>query len=178
MIVAFAGQIGSGKSELSKALAEHYGVPLVSFGDAVRQEASRRGLAETRTALQDLGDQLISAGWDQFCRIVFDQIEDEAGGSVVVDGVRHLGAIEVLRTRAIPSRLYVVFVVTPETRRQARLIDRGLSPAEALAADQSGNEGELISVKLRADLVISNDEDIAQVVGSIARAIDEAGGMD
>src|SRR5437870_2728091 len=106
MIVAFAGRIASGKSAVSRAVAERYAVDRVSFGDAVRGEAARLGLGESRATLQDLGEELIGAGWDAFCSLVTDQVQWDGLRPLVVDGVRHLGAIDALRRRAAPSRLY------------------------------------------------------------------------
>jgi dephospho-CoA kinase len=178
MIVAFAGRIASGKSAVSKAVAEQYSVDRVSFGDAVRTEARRRGLGENRTTLQDLGDELILAGWDRFCGLVLEQAHWDGRRSLVVDGVRHDGAVDALRHRAGRSRLHLVFVDTSWERRLAWLVDRGVSVPEALAADNHPNEGELDAIRNRADLVVTNDADLEVVVTSVVRSLDSLGGLE
>ena len=135
MIVAFAGRIASGKSAVSRAVAEHYAVDRVSFGDAVRSEAKRRGLGENRTTLQDLGDELVAEGWDAFCALVMGQVEWDGRSSLVVDGVRHLAAADALRLIAVPSSLVLAFIDTPWERRAGWLSERGVSGPAAVAAD-------------------------------------------
>lgn len=176
MIVAFAGRIASGKSAVSKAVAAHYSVDRVSFGDAVRKEAERRGLRSDRLALQDLGDELIAAGWDAFCSLVTGQAASDSRSPLIVDGVRHLGAIEALDRLAGPSRLYLVFVDTSWERRSAWLAERGVSESEAMAAEAHPNERELDAVKGRADLVVANESDLDRVVAQVVRSLDEVGG--
>jgi dephospho-CoA kinase len=67
-IVGVAGAIGSGKSELSRALTQIGGVRL-SFGDFIRDEARRHELDPTRENLQQLGEQLIAElGAEEFVR--------------------------------------------------------------------------------------------------------------
>jgi dephospho-CoA kinase len=138
----------------------------VAFGDAVRVEAERRGIAPTRVALQDLGDELIAAGWDSFCERVLGQAQWTEKGLLVVDGVRHLGAIDALK-RAVPDRVIVVFVDASHDERVRRLADRGIDADEAAGADMHPNEAEVDQVRQRADILIEN-------CGSIVSAIDIA----
>lgn len=177
MIIAFAGRIASGKSAVSRAVAEHYSVGRVSFGDAVRNEANRRGLAESRGILQDLGDELIAAGWDEFCILVTGQAGWDGRSSLVVDGVRHLGAMDALHGLAEPSRLYLVFVEASWQRRKAWLSQRGVSEVDAEAADRHPNESELDAVRDCADLVVSNDADVERVVAAVVSVLEDAGGL-
>lgn len=177
MIVAFAGRIASGKSALSTAVAEHYAVDRVSFGDAVRTEAKRRGLDESRATLQDLGDELIAAGWDAFCALVFDQVEWDGRSSLVVDGVRHLGAVEALRRVGGSASFLLVYVDTPWERRAEWLAERGVSGPVAIAADSHPNESELDDVMSQADLVVANDADLDRVVTLVVASVDQTGGL-
>jgi dephospho-CoA kinase len=177
MIVSFAGRIASGKSAVSEAVAEFYSIDRVSFGDAVRSEAERRGLACSREVLQDLGNELIAGGWGSFCSLVTEQVNWDGHRPLVVDGVRHVGAIDALRRLAEPSGLYVVFVDTSWERRQAWLVDRGVSELEALAADNHSNESELDAVIGSSDLVVANDAGLERVVAQVVRALDEIGGL-
>ncbi len=177
MIVAFAGRIASGKSVISRAIAAHYSVDWVSFGDAVRREAKRRGRAASRSALQDLGEELIAAGWDALWPLVTDQVAWNGHSSLIVDGVRHLSAIESLQRLAEPSPLYVVFVHTPLDRRLEWLTERGVSGPEAAAADRHTNEAQLDAVRGKADLVVTNDAGLDGVVAQVINALEEAGGL-
>lgn len=177
MIVALAGRIASGKSAVSRAVAKHYSVPRVSFGDAVRAEARRRGLGDSRTVLQDLGDELIAEGWEAFCNLVVGQVMWDGRSSLVVDGVRHLGALEELRRLVGTSRLLLVFVETPWERRLEWLAERGVTGAEAIEADRHPNEGELEAVMAQADVVVVNDADLDRVVREVIASVEGAGGV-
>ena len=158
---------------LSRSLAQQLGAPKVSFGDAVRREANRLGLAENREALQNLGDSMITAGWDAFCELTVAAAGEPATDILVVDGVRHLGAISGLSRIAAPSATFVVFIDAPWERRLSWLHARGISTEEALAADSHSNEAEVTEVRRVADLVIMNDGTVDDAVSEImARLID------
>jgi len=104
LILAFSGGIGSGKSTLSSGVAEALEWPRVSFGRYVRAVALDRGLdAESREVLQEVGESLITAGWVPFCRAVLTQADWRPERSLVVDGIRHVEALQTLRALAAPS---------------------------------------------------------------------------
>jgi dephospho-CoA kinase len=168
IVVALSGQVAAGKSAVSVRLAARLAVPRVSFGDAVRRVAMEQGLPTDRAVLQDLGEELIAAGWESFCHAVLEQAPWRPGQSLVVDGVRHLGAIAALQRLVQPSRLRVVFLESPPEARKLRLATKGATSAEAImAVDEHRNERELPSVRQVADLVVANDGDIEQLVTSI-----------
>lgn len=155
-VVGVAGPIGAGKSVVADELAAFYGGARRSFGGVVRGRAEAVGRPTDRDSLQDLGDQIIATdGWAAFCREVLDEPPD--GAVVVVDGVRHDGAIDALIVIVGGERLRLVFVDAPRDERLARLIARdGITEADFDAAEGHPNERELPSVRARADLVIDN----------------------
>jgi len=60
-VVAFAGAIGSGKTALSKRVAELLHWPRVSFGDYIRKIAEKNGQdPKDRGVLQKLGQALVT----------------------------------------------------------------------------------------------------------------------
>lgn len=174
-IVAFGGRIASGKSAISRAVAAQLGVPRVSFGDAVRAESERRGLHQDRETLQSLGDELIAAGWDVFCELVVSLASWDPTGLLVVDGVRHLGAIDALNRLAGPPATIVVFVDVDFRRRLAWQAARGVTEEDALAADAHPNEAEVDHVKNAADLVLGNNGSIEQATNEVVSALVERG---
>lgn len=155
-VVGVAGPIGAGKSVVADELAAFYGGARRSFGGVVRGRADALGRPTDRDSLQDLGDQIIATdGWAAFCREVLDEPPD--GAVVVVDGVRHDGAIDALIAIVGGERLRLVFVDALREERLARLIARdGIAEADFDAAEVHPNERELASVRARADLVIDN----------------------
>lgn len=177
MIVAFAGRIASGKSAVSRAVADHYAVDRVSFGDAVRTEAKRRRLGESRTILQEVGDELVGDGWDAFCARVIGQVKWDGGRSLVVDGVRHVGAVEALRRIGGSASFVLVFIETPWERRVEWLAERGVSAPAAIAADSHPNESELDDVMSQADLVVANNTDLDSVLAAVVAFVHQRGGL-
>ena len=155
--VGLAGRIGSGKTTLTSALANRIGCPRASFGGYVRSVARVRGLdSRDRTVLQDLGDELISEGWDAFVEHVLQHAR-YVSGSVVIDGIRHRPAVDTLRKRLRPTQLVLVALNISDEERRKRLRDQGLNTDEVTLADTHANEAEVDGVMRGADIVIPAD---------------------
>lgn len=174
-VIAFGGRIASGKSTISRLVASRLDAPWVSFGDAVRMEARDRGIPTSRINLQDLGDELIAQGWDEFCELVVRQAPADRRDRLVVDGVRHLGAIDALSRWSAPARSVLIFVNTSRERRLGWLRERGVSEQAALAADSHQNESELDAVETRADGHIENDGPVDDAVEAALAALTAIG---
>lgn len=124
-VVAFSGPIASGKTTIASAVAESLGWKLASFGRVVRAEAHRRGLDTTsRETLQRLGSELIDRGWEEFCDLVLSDAGWKRNEGLVIDGIRHIEALNTLGVRISPQQLALIHVHTVEHIRKARLHDR------------------------------------------------------
>lgn len=132
LVVAFAGSIANGKSTLSGGVAKLLGWPRVGFGDYVRHVARSQGLDSSREVLQEVGATLIDQGWEEFCRAVLRQVPWEPGRPLIVDGIRHTEAVDVLRQLVAPSELLLVFIAVDVLTRKARLHQRGMTDHEYL----------------------------------------------
>jgi cytidylate kinase len=157
LLIAVAGPMGSGKSSISRALANEMGGHRRSYGDAVRAQARLRGLEESREALQDLGEALIKEGWPAFTSMVLDTVAEDVD-LVVIDGVRHMSALDHL-TRASPDRRVIsLFIAAGERERVKRLVERdGLPVEEIERAMVHPNEQEVTQMAELVDLVVIND---------------------
>jgi dephospho-CoA kinase len=126
--VGFAGAISSGKTTLASAVHHLVGGVFISFGDYIRAEARRRRLDENRETLQDLGESLIvELGWDVFCRDTLAHFGWDPGKSTVIDGVRHVEVVSVLRRLLFPQPFALVLVQVDEGTRIERLRCEGLT---------------------------------------------------
>jgi dephospho-CoA kinase len=162
--LGIAGRIGSGKTSLSASLADRLRCPRASFGDYVRSIAIDRGLdAGDRRVLQDTGDDLIAAGWRTFCEDVL-RSAGYAGGVVVVDGIRHADASQMMRTLVSPTPWLVVAVRSEDATRWSRLASRGFDDAGTTEAESHPNEREVKSVIASADLVVSSESSLMNAV--------------
>jgi dephospho-CoA kinase len=160
--LGISGRIGSGKTSLAVVLAERLNCPRASFGDYVRAVATDRGLdGGVRQVLQEVGDDLIAAGWDAFCAAVLNSA-GYCSGSVVVDGIRHADAAQTMQKLVAPTPWELVSVESEDSIRRSRLAARGVDEAGTTQADAHPNEGEVASVMASADLVVSSDSTAAE----------------
>ena len=159
-VLAFSGSIGSGKSTLSLSLAQALNWPYVSFGNYVRSVALLRRLGESREILQEVGESLIQEGWEQFCKSVLAQATWKPGEPLVVDGIRHIEALEMLRLLVVPSELLLIHIMVNELTRQARLDKR--SPDDYAKMERIEDHSTEVQVKSQlpqiADLIVSGEK--------------------
>ena len=148
LAIAVGGPIASGKTTLSRSIAETLGAERRAFSDIVKSETARRGGAGDRLDLQQTGDDLIEAGWPSFVGRVLSP--PPASETLVVDGIRHLGAINELVHQLSDARVVLVFVDPPVESVVERLAGRS-EPLDVLLHHV---ETELPLVKQRADLVV------------------------
>ena len=121
MVLTFAGPIGSGKSTLSRNIARDLGWAYASFGDYVRQIALQNDRGNSREVLQDTGASIVKElGWDPFCSSVLAQATWETGKPLVVDGIRHVEALQALNKITAPSKVSLVFIDVDESDIEAR----------------------------------------------------------
>ena len=159
LVLAFSGSIGSGKSTLSLSVAKALNWPYVSFGNYVRTVALLRGLGESREVLQEVGESLIQEGWEQFCKSVLAHATWGPGESLVVDGIRHVEAVEMLRLLVVPSELLLIHITLNELTRKARLYKR--SPTDNAQMQSIEDHSTEVQVKRQlpeiANLIVSGE---------------------
>lgn len=152
-VLAIAGSIGSGKTTLADALVSQ--IPdsqARAFGDVVRTETKRRGLPESRSAWQETGANLIAAGWNKFVGILLSP--PLVGEVLVVDGVRHVEAVDELKRQLPAARVVLVYVRSPAEVVANRVASRG----ENLGVLEHTVESQLPDVLVRADLVVDGQD--------------------
>ncbi|MDD5623600.1 MAG: deaminase [Candidatus Peribacteraceae bacterium] len=98
LCIGLTGYMGTGKGELVKMLQQR-GFTYISLSDIVREESTKRGLPLTRENLQNVGNDLRrEGGAGALGRKVREIIEQDAGKSWVIDGIRNPGEVRELRT--------------------------------------------------------------------------------
>jgi dephospho-CoA kinase len=124
-IIAFSGKIGSGKSTLSKNIANELDLSYISFGDYVRHIASLRALDYSRITLQSLGENLIKEqGWMNFCINVLRHGGWRTSKPVVLDGIRHTEALECVKQIVFPLEVILVYIQLESSERARRIKER------------------------------------------------------
>jgi cytidylate kinase len=165
LLLCFSGQIGSGKSSVSSAVAEALGWRRTGFGDYLRSEITRLGGdPSSRKALQDLGQSRVEEDPLAFCRDVLAAGGFQPGDDFVVDGVRHLGIFQILHTVSTPTRARLIFLSTAEATRIARVNQRP-DGKDFARASAHRVESELRDALSRAaDSLVTTDQPLERVI--------------
>lgn len=155
-----AGRTGTGKTTVGARLAEALSVPLVAFGDFVRSEADARSLDHERETLQDLGRLLIQTlGWAGFCTRTLEAAGVEPPQVCIIEGVRHIEAVETLRSLYSPVPVTFVWLDASEEERAARLRARGDDPRRMSAWESHEIERQTLdSLPASADFRVASDD--------------------
>lgn len=115
-IICLSGGIASGKSTATQTLTQCFSnVAVRSFGDVVRDHARSQGKPLDRSTLQAVGLTPVEAGWQAFIDALLEDVPTSAD-VLIVDGIRHLEAIEELRRRHLSDRFLTVCTETRAPR--------------------------------------------------------------
>ncbi len=97
LIVCLTGMPGAGKSTIAEALKSK-GFDKITMGDAVRTEAARRKIEPTGENLGKLMLELREKnGPGAVAELIKDQIANSKSNVVIIDGVRSIAEVEVLK---------------------------------------------------------------------------------
>lgn len=158
LAIAFSGAIGSGKSSLSRAVAEELRCARVSFGTQVREEARMRGLDDSRETLQALGESLVREQIESFCKSVLAQASSMPHSPLLIDGLRHVEVLELLHELVAPRRLLLIYIEVAQADRSARLA------RDVSTWDTHSTEVQVpSSLQARADLILDGNESPASL---------------
>lgn len=165
-IVCFSGKIGSGKSSVSRAVAEQLGFQRASFGDYVRKLLSEAGgNTESRTELQDLGQSLVQNDLRGFCQGLLTNVGYKPGTSLVIDGIRHVDILDELTSIFGSKKVTLIHLEIGEDLRKLRVELRGDDPSEFGAAFIHPVERDTLSaLPKRASTIIDAGDDLVAVV--------------
>ena len=167
--------MASGKTSLTRALAECLKWKRVAFGDYVRGEFRRqRGHPGARPELQDFGQDLAESDPESLCRAVLRLGDFAPGGNILIDGVRHASVYRVLMDIVRPSRTYLIYLHADSDLRRLRAAQRH----EVLSASTASHpvEAELGETVLKmADMVVDADGAFGEVLRRCVDALTNVG---
>jgi adenylate kinase family enzyme len=167
-MILFSGGTGSGKTTISRKLADLIGWRWASFGDFVRREARRRKLSTDIRSLQELGESMVEAGARAFCAKFLEEAEWSRGEGIVIDGLRHLSVLNELKAIAAPVEVVLLVLDVSRTQRRQRLLSRGYS-GDPLAIEEHRIESDVTSIlpgqaSLRVDGSLTEDESVMAIL--------------
>ena len=153
LIVCLTGMPGAGKSTVASFLKER-GFTNLTMGDAVRDEARRLGLEPTDASLGKLMLQLRQEhGPGAIASLVLQRLE-KSSGNVVIDGIRSVAEVEVLRMAGVVKLLAIH---ASQDTRFRHLKDRGRSDAPSSPLEFSGRDQRELSVGISEAIALSDE---------------------
>lgn len=164
----FSGPIGSGKTTISRSLAEKTGIPRVSFGDIIRKRASNRGLRTDRTSLQEFGAKIVRDNPRELCLELLSAVPDLCDTGVIIDGLRHERVLRLLREMLTPVAAHLIFVEPKEITTP--LLKFGVDDSIRIACiNGHSTESELLHLRALADLRIPTGLTVRSAVEHLLR---------
>lgn len=163
LLLCLAGEIASGKTTLADALLHAFPESArAAFGDVVRRRVIQAGVEPDRQSLQDMGRRLVAGGWPSFVGLLAQGVTGDPD-VLIVDGIRHVQAVDALQTQFPDRRTMLIFLDSEDQQREARLAERG----EVTSSLSHPVELELVDVRDIADLILPATRTTAQHVRCI-----------
>lgn len=171
----FSGPIGSGKTQVSKAVATTLGLGWTSFGATLKAIAIKQGGPTNRKGLQALGEIMVATKPDELCQRVLAEAKPTETQPVVIDGLRHIEIRDILRRIFWPARLLLIYIDVPEVIRLERLRARdSISNLEIQSEVVHSTEIQVpAEIRSLADLVVDNSGEISVAVSAIVAKVSE-----
>jgi dephospho-CoA kinase len=173
LIVCLTGMPGSGKSTVAASLKEK-GFSLMTMGDIVREEAKRQDLEPTDTNLGNLMIKLrCDLGPGAVAHLVLRKMQRDIDnginiGNVVIDGIRSIPEVEVLKT---VGHVKLLAIHASTNTRFGHLKERARTDAPSIIEELITRDkrelkiGVSEAIALADDTVSNNNQTIGQLKG-------------
>jgi dephospho-CoA kinase len=166
-LVCLVGSIATGKTAVATALHERLpGSAVLAFGHVVRRRAAVLGYSLDRASLQAVGQQLVDEGWPAFVQELLAGLSGSPQ-VLIVEGIRHLEAVEALRAVLPDRQVILVYVTLSEQLQRERLKHRDESDAVLVHPIERG----VTALREHADLVIRGDRPLRELVADISELL-------
>lgn len=153
MNIILLGAPGAGKGVQSKAIAEHFNIPIVSSGDILREFAKKQS-TDSKLNGEMQGGQLIS---DEFVmELVFNELKsNKYTNGYILDGVpRTLVQAEAIEKHSI-NIATVIYINVPEDIVKERVLHRKVCKSCGKIYNE---EGKTICAQCGGELFKRNDD--------------------
>jgi len=180
MIIGLTGSLGAGKGTIIEYL-QSQGFDYFTLSDEIRTEAKKRNIPETRTNLQDLGNELREReGSGAWAKRVIERMEPAKG--YIIDGLRNPAEVEECKKN---SNFFPISIDAPAELRFQRMQNRNLDKdpktwEEFLQVDaRDKGEGEKATGQQNAatmelaDFRVYNDGDIGSIHEEIKKILEQ-----
>ena len=178
IIIGIAGKIAAGKDTVANYLINQYGAQQLKFSKVLRDILQRIYKDISRENMQKMSTMLRNTfGDDLLANVIYNDILNSNEKMIVIDGVRRLTDIEILRS--LPE-FKLLFIDTDIENRYQRLIqrnenidDRNKTFDDFQKEDQAEAEINIDKLKSIADYIIDNNGNIDNLYKQIDKIITE-----
>ncbi len=168
LIVCLTGMPGAGKTTIAEGLKSK-GFDKITMGDAVRAEATRRKIDPTGANLGKLMIELREKnGPGAVAELIQDAIQNSKSDVILVDGVRSLAEVNVLKKI---GTVKVLAIHASGDIRYKFLTERGRSDAPSDREDFSKRDSREIGVGMSESIALA-DETISNNNMTIQELVD------
>lgn len=180
LILGFVGPLSCGKGTACKYLAERYGAKTYRFSSILRDILSRLHLAHTRENLQNASLGLRQAlGDDVLAKAIADDVTEDTGDFVTIDGIRRLPDIRYVRTL---DGFHLVAITADERVRYDRLTQRHENAddehktfADFIKDGKQEAEQQIAEIVNRAEYTIDNNGAIEELYEQLDAIVKKLG---
>ena len=145
VVIVLSGAIGSRRAELAEKLEERLHWPRVKFSEYIKQRIQADGDdPEDRALLQEYGQRLVQNHLKAFVEGVLAMAQGwEVGGNLIVDGLRHVEVLLILRELIEDSTVFYVHVKPDPLKREPAALARGLHEQDMYRYDRALSEAQM-----------------------------------
>ena len=164
-IVCIVGKIASGKTTVANELAALMKGEQFSISDYLKYCLKQNGIENpSRTQLQELGEDCISKGWDDFCENFLTFINYDKHKTYIIDGIRHRNFFISLCNKSYPINPVLVFLDVNDEVLEYRKCER----QEIKYDEKRLAEGNLTDLFKLADIIVKTmGKNVTEIVNEI-----------
>lgn len=162
IILASVGEIASGKGVFVDYLKQKFSANSYKFSTPLRDVLDRLFLGQSRENMQNLSFILRNQfGQDVLAKVIADDVKNDEGGVVLVDGVRRVADIKYLKEL---ENFYLVHITADPQIRYERVVSRAENPGDKRKTFEEFLEDEKVETELtikevikQADFTVENN---------------------
>ena len=159
-VIIMAGSLGAGKTTAAKYVSKKYGFQHLSFVEEIwKPILNARKQEINRENLQKLGIELMEKIGPR--KIVEDLLKKALPNkTILIDDVRRKEVVEIIKQHC--SNVFLIYIEADFSTRYPRLVERDKikNEEEQLKAEKVETELTIPELKLIADYIINNNENI------------------
>lgn len=178
IVIGLIGEMGSGKSTVSRYITETYRASHYRFSDFLREILEKLYISPTRVNLIDLFLILAERfGENVLARPMKELVDKDQNSLIVVEGIRRPADISLLKE--LPN-FYLIGITSPEHTRYARITARRENSDDSTKTYEGFKEDEqrpteilIVDMIKNADYTIINDGTLEELCTKVNNLIAE-----